>query len=261
MGDRWIKLYEKIDKSSIYKDSEMVHLWVHLLIKATKFPYNVNWGGDEITLNPGELITGRKKLSADLKINESKIQRSLKFFEKCHMIEQRTNRQSRIVTVLNWDNYQTSEQRVNNERTTSEQRVNTNKKERKKKEELNNSPKSENKFSDESLEMKIAKYLFSVLLKSDPNNKKPNFQSWSSEIDKILRIDKRNKDDIRKVIDYAHDPINETDKFSWIPNLRSPNKLREHFTTIFLNCSGVTQDDGKAQAQRRAQKTAEKFKL
>ena len=132
MAERWIKLYEKLDKSSIYRDSEMVHLWVHLLIKATKFPYNVNWGGEEITLKPGELITGRKKLSSDLRINESKIQRSLKFFEKCHMIEQRTNRQSRIVTVLNWDQYQTTEQQPNNDRTTSEQRVNTNKKERKK---------------------------------------------------------------------------------------------------------------------------------
>jgi DNA-binding transcriptional regulator YhcF (GntR family) len=134
MNGRWIKLYEKLDQSSIYRDSEMVHLWIHLLIKATKFPYKVNWGGEEITLQPGELITGRKKLSSDLRINESKIQRALKQFEKWHMIEQRTNRQSRIVTILNWNQYQETEQRSNNDRTTNEQRSNTNKKERKKKE-------------------------------------------------------------------------------------------------------------------------------
>jgi hypothetical protein len=143
MAERWVKLYEKIENSAIYQDSEMVHLWLHLLIKATKFEYKVDWGGKEIVLKPGQLITGRKKLSSVLKIHESKIQRFLKRFEKWHMIEQRTNRQSRIITILNWDQYQSNEQRSNNDRTTSEQRLNTNKKERKKERKNNTIQKPE----------------------------------------------------------------------------------------------------------------------
>ncbi len=169
MGDRWIKFYEKIEHSSIYKDSELVHLWIHLLIKATKFPYKVNWGGDEILLKPGELITGRKKLSFDLKIHESKIQRSLKLFEKWHMIEQRTNRQNRIVTILNWDKYQSCEQRMNNERTTSEQRVNTNKKERKKEREKEKENPLKNKIS------------FLENIPDSMKNKYPNFNEKDFE--------------------------------------------------------------------------------
>lgn len=89
-------------------------------------------------------------------------------------------------------------------------------------------------FDDNSIEMKISKYLFTVLLKSDPNNKKPNFQNWCIDVERMLRIDKRSPEDTKKVINFAHDPQNSTDKFSWIPNLRSPKKLREHFTAILL---------------------------
>lgn len=92
-------------------------------------------------------------------------------------------------------------------------------------------------FEDDSLEMKIAVYFYKVLLKSDPKTRKPNFQNWCDCIDKILRIDGRTKEQVKMVIDYAHNPANSNDSFSWVPNLRSPLKLRKHFTTILLQCA------------------------
>jgi DNA-binding transcriptional MocR family regulator len=90
------------------------------------------WNGKEITLNPGQLITGRKKLHEQTGISESKIQRALKKFEKCHMIEQQTTTKNRLITILNWHKYQEGEQQTNNKRTTTEQQLNTIKKDRKK---------------------------------------------------------------------------------------------------------------------------------
>jgi len=100
-------------------------------------------------------------------------------------------------------------------------------------------PKTNNKYVEDCLEMKIAKYFYQVLLKSDPKTKTPNWQSWCDDIRKILTIDKRTKEEIRKVIDYAHDQNNATDKFSWIPNLRSPKKLRDHLPKILLSIETV----------------------
>jgi DNA-binding transcriptional regulator YhcF (GntR family) len=102
------------------------------------------WNGVETELNPGQLITGRKKLSEQTGIAESKIQRALKTFEKCHMIEQQTTTKNRLITVLNWDLYQTCEQQTNNKRTTSEQQLNTIKKERKKEGKNNTITKPDN---------------------------------------------------------------------------------------------------------------------
>jgi hypothetical protein len=101
------------------------------------------------------------------------------------------------------------------------------------------SKKPKRVFPDDCVEMEISKYLFKVLLKSDKNNKKPNFQNWCLVVDSILRLDNRSKEDTMKVIDYAHDPANSKPAFSWIPNLRSPTALRKHFTKILIQANVV----------------------
>ena len=138
MGVGYLKLYRKtLDNPTVMKDADHLAIWMWLLMNAKFFPTDDWFGGERITLQPGQMITGRKKISEALGVSESKVQRVLKCYESEHMIEQRTDRQGRLITIVSWDEYQAneqpSEQRVNNERTTSEQRVNTitKKKERK----------------------------------------------------------------------------------------------------------------------------------
>jgi len=129
----WIKTYRKVlDNPIVCKDTEYFAVWNYLLLKATHTNKEVVWGGVKITINPGQLITGRKAISAFWNIDESKVQRVLKCLEIEQQIEQRTNFQNRLITIINWVEYQRdeqqNEQRVNSDRTASEQRVNTNKK-------------------------------------------------------------------------------------------------------------------------------------
>lgn len=138
MSVGYLKLYRKtLDNPTVMKDADHLAIWTWLLMNAKFFPTDDWFGGERITLQPGQFITGRKKISEALGVSESKVQRVLKCYESEHMIEQRTNRQGRLITIVSWDEYQaseqSSEQRMNNERTTSEQRVNTitRKKERK----------------------------------------------------------------------------------------------------------------------------------
>jgi len=134
----WIKLHRRLAESSIYHDSRLVHLWIHLLMKANHKPNKFLFNGEEITVKNGQLITGRKTLSAELKMPESKIQTGLKLFEKLHMIEQQTNSRNRLVSVVSWHTYQEGEQQTNNKRTANEQQTNTNKNEKNEKNEINN---------------------------------------------------------------------------------------------------------------------------
>ena len=126
MSQGWIITHRKLRESSFYKDSQAVHLWIHLLISANHKDAQVVRGNKIYEVKRGQLITGRKLLSSETGINESKLQRLLKVFEKCHMIEQQTNNVNRLVSIINYDQYQTSEQQVNSKRTASEQQVNTN---------------------------------------------------------------------------------------------------------------------------------------
>ncbi len=126
---------------------------------------------------------------------------------------------------------------------------------------LDPNPESLNTFSEECQEMKLSKYFYKVLLKSDSDNKQPDFQNWSSDFDKIIRIDKRSAGDIQKIINYAHDPKNSSDKFSWIPNLRSPKKIREHFTTIKLQSERISSDSKTTRSERQPEPNENEFQF
>lgn len=127
----WIKLHRQLmDKAFYSKDSEKVHLWIHLLMKANHHDREEYLGGKPIQCKSGQFTTGRKQLSMETGICESKIERILSNFEKIEQqIEQRKTSVNRLISILNWSIYQESEQQfeqqVNNDRTTSEQRVNT----------------------------------------------------------------------------------------------------------------------------------------
>ena len=130
MAVGFLKLYRQtLENPTVMKDADHLAIWVWLLMNAKFAPSDDYFGGERITLQPGQLITGRKKIASVLGCSESKVQRVLKCYESEHMIKQRTDRQGRLITIVSWDEYQVSEQpsaqRVNNERTTSEQRVNT----------------------------------------------------------------------------------------------------------------------------------------
>ena len=131
-----------LDDPVIFKDADYVAVWMYLMLNAVFKPVDVNFHGQKTTLQAGQLTTGRKKIAEKCRVSESKVQRILKRFETEHLIEQRTDRQCRLITILSWNRDQQSEQRneqrLNNGCTTIEQRVNT-KKEGKEGKNVNNS--------------------------------------------------------------------------------------------------------------------------
>ena len=129
----WIKLHRKVLQNPVCtKDPEYFFVWMYLLLNATHTEYKAEFEGETITLRAGQLITGRKVISAFCKVSESKVQRIMKRLETEQLIEQQTTPHKRLVTIVNWDSHQQSEQQseqqLNNNRTTTEQQLNTNKK-------------------------------------------------------------------------------------------------------------------------------------
>jgi hypothetical protein len=116
----WIRVGIKTANVSLYGYT--------LLLKANHKEAEFMLGYSIIKLLPGQLVTGRKALSYETGISESKIERILKLFEIEQQIEQQTNSRNRIITILSWDAYQKSEQQMDSPRTASEQPVDTNNK-------------------------------------------------------------------------------------------------------------------------------------
>lgn len=84
-----------------------------------------------------------------------------------------------------------------------------------------------NIFDDNSNEFRLSKFLLENIKKNNPNMKEPNLQTWSKEFDYILRLDKRNLNEVKEIIVWCH----QEDNF-WSGNILSPKSLRKHFDKL-----------------------------
>lgn len=116
MPDGWIKFYRKFQEWEWYSKSEMVHLFLHLLLNAN--PEDMEWQGR--TIKKGQVITGRRKISEVTGISEQTIRTCLqRLVETGEILVESTNKFS-IITICNYGNYQDSESESNQQVTSNQ---------------------------------------------------------------------------------------------------------------------------------------------
>jgi len=125
MDKGWVKLHRKLlDNPVVCKDADHIAVWVFMLLSATHTPQQALFGGYEITLQPGQFISGRKAISTAIKVEESKVKRIINFFKKHQLIDQQASTKNSLFTILNWieyqENDQQSDQQVTNKCPTSD---------------------------------------------------------------------------------------------------------------------------------------------
>lgn len=76
----------------------------------------------------------------------------------------------------------------------------------------------------------VATYLEKKLKEYD-DSIRTDSSKWIKDIELAIRRDKRTKQDLISIIDFIH---RENGDGFWIPNIRSGNKLREKYETIYL---------------------------
>ena len=180
----WIKIHRKmLENPIVCKDGDYLAVWIYLLLNATHKEIPALFKGEKIILQKGQLITGRKSIASQLKISESKIFRIINDYKSEQQIEQQTSNQNSLITILNWDTYQQTEQQneqpMNNERTASEQPVNTNKNV---KNDKNVKNERNNNISAKANKHKYGEYQ-NVLLKDEELQKLKNeYENWEELI-------------------------------------------------------------------------------
>lgn len=83
--------------------------------------------------------------------------------------------------------------------------------------------------------MEMAELLFALHQQVDPKARKPNFEKWAADIEKIKRIDGRSYEDIEKVIRWAKKPDN-----FWFSNIMSGEKLRKQFDRLYADSRKIS---------------------
>ena len=122
MHDGWISLHRKFLEWEWFSDNNMVKLFIYLLLKAN---HSTNtWKGIEI--KRGQLLTGLDQLNFQTKISIQTLRTCLKRLENTQEINMQVTNKYRIITICNYDSYQTVQQATNkqtNKQLTSNQQT------------------------------------------------------------------------------------------------------------------------------------------
>lgn len=220
----WIKLHRKMLNSFFYKNltSKQRDVIITLLLMADHEPKEWFYRGKKYRTEPGQIFTSAKKIAENCgrDCTRASVYATLLKAEQNNFITQSTNSSNTLITIVNWELYQSltinDKQYTNNLQTEQNRFSNTNKK------------KEERIYNIDSKEYILSSLLLEKIRTNNHKFKEPNLNTWCSEMDKILRIDKRPPEDIEAVIRWCQE-----DDF-WHKNILSPSKLRKQFDKLYM---------------------------
>lgn len=116
----FVYLHRQFMDSKLYKDSQAVHLWLHLILKANHAETVVMTDIGEMVVGRGQMITGRPTLVMETFIPDNKVRSLLRTFESKGMIKTESKeRKFSLITICKYDDFQaqncpTNVQRLSN---------------------------------------------------------------------------------------------------------------------------------------------------
>ena len=112
MKNGWIKMHRTLLESSIFDDAELLRVLIYCVLQASYRELRVPVGRQVITLQPGQLLYGRKAVSSRLGIGESKLRGLMNQLEQMGIIAVESSNRYSIVTILQWDAYQNEKEKA-----------------------------------------------------------------------------------------------------------------------------------------------------
>ncbi len=102
----WICLHRKLLDNPIATSPDHIAVWTTLLLLAQHKESRFCHGGTWVTLKAGQLLTGRKRLSEQVGVKPTKLERILDYLEVGQQIKQQKTNKYRIITIVKWHEYQ-----------------------------------------------------------------------------------------------------------------------------------------------------------
>jgi len=109
----YIKLWRKIFDSGIQKEHATFTLWIWILCNVTRKQFTYTIRGQQIVLEPGELVFGRNRLADELGLTSQNVRTCLKNLRKWKNLTIRSTNRFSILKVTNWESYQETQNEIN----------------------------------------------------------------------------------------------------------------------------------------------------
>lgn len=135
MDGNWIKLHRKLLDSDVFGDAELLRVWLWCLLRAnwkqSTYRARTGRGDTDVLVGPGQFIYGRNAAGQALGMDGKRVDRYMVRLEKRRMVGRQKFHHYSIITVLNWNLYQSDGQPTGRRRATNGQATGTYKKHKK----------------------------------------------------------------------------------------------------------------------------------
>jgi len=110
MDRGYIKVFRKLEDSSIFINPELLQLWIYCLMRASHekryLKITTGKGETEVLLEKGQFLFGRKKVAGRLCQKETSTYKRLLKLKKLGNIDIQSDTHYSIITICNWEFYQ-----------------------------------------------------------------------------------------------------------------------------------------------------------
>jgi len=128
MNDGWIKLWRKLLKSDMWQNltSAQRDVAITLLLMVNHEPKKWEWNGEIYECKSGQCITSLKSIKKNCGkgISIQNIRTSLLKLEKWGFLTNESTKSGRLITITNWELYQSDDKKLTKKLTKSQQRTN-----------------------------------------------------------------------------------------------------------------------------------------
>jgi len=116
----WIKWHRSAFYGDIGSNIHCLGLWIALLSMATLKETKIIWNGSQRVLPPGSILTGFRELADRLSCSRDTIGRWLDYLRHTDRVAVDHSTRGTLITVLNWNTYQSSSENVGHEADTDQ---------------------------------------------------------------------------------------------------------------------------------------------
>jgi len=106
----YVKLHRKLLNSTVWQSERLLRVFMWCLLKASHKPRQAVVGYQVVALDKGEFVTGSDKAAAELGLTRSAYRRAITGLQKLEMIATKPASKYTVITVINWELYQCSDQ-------------------------------------------------------------------------------------------------------------------------------------------------------
>lgn len=121
----FIALHRKIEGHWIFEDPDYFRIWVAMLFAANFKEKEALMNGRVVNLERGQLVFGLNAWSARYGVTSRKLRTLLKHLENSGMIDKQTTNKYSIISITNYDEYQSSDKQTTSKRQSDDKQVTT----------------------------------------------------------------------------------------------------------------------------------------